>query len=61
MPRISPKKCVELLEGLHTMTTVCWELSKNPELTENLEQMKSVLERMINTIQNTLLLEEKNS
>jgi hypothetical protein len=55
MPRINPEKCVELLEGLHTMTQLCWELSKNPELTDLLEAMKTRLEDMINTINTALL------
>lgn len=55
MPRINPQKCVELLEGLHTMTLLCWDLSKNPELTEALEKMKVVIEDMISTINAALL------
>jgi hypothetical protein len=51
MPKINPERCVELLEGLHTMTQICWELSKNPELTQLLETMKERLEAMIQTIE----------
>ena len=55
MPRINPEKCVELLEGIHTMTQLCWELSKNPELTDLLDAMKKRLEDMIHTINTALL------
>jgi hypothetical protein len=54
MPRINHIKCVELLEELHSMTQMCWEISKNPELTELLEKMMERLEQMVKTIEDAL-------
>jgi len=51
MPRINPAKLAELLEGIHTMIQLCWDLSKNPELTELLEQVKSKLESIIQSVE----------
>jgi len=54
MPTINPEKMIELLEGLYLMTQVCWELSKNPELTEALEKMKERIDKIIQTISEIL-------
>lgn len=53
MPRINPDKLIEQLEGLHTMLKICWELSKNQELTELLDQVIEKLERMLTTLEAT--------
>jgi len=50
MPRINPRVCLECLEELHAMTLYAWELSKNQELTDTLERVRELLERMITTI-----------
>lgn len=57
MPRINAQRLKEVLEGLLTMTTVCWEMSKNQELTEQLEQLKMRIEAMINTLDATFHIE----
>jgi len=50
MPRINPDKLLELLEGIHTMISVCYELSRNDELTDHLRRVKERLESMIGAI-----------
>ena len=54
MAHINPQRLVELLEGLYTLLTLAWELSKNPELTELLENAREKIEDMIRTT-NTLI------
>ena len=54
MGKINSVKCLELLNTLHTITLLCHELSKNNELTELLEKMRDLLERMITTIENRI-------
>jgi hypothetical protein len=51
MPRINPQILIEHLEGLHTMLKICWELSKNQELTDLLDQTIEKLEKLVDTLE----------
>jgi len=46
--RLNLEATLNFLEGLHTQLQVCYELSKNNELTEELQ---SVIDRLTNLIQ----------
>ena len=50
MGKVNVVKLLEILEGLHTLLELCWDLSKNPELTDLLETAISRLEITISTV-----------
>jgi len=53
MPRINPQVLMEHLEGIHTTLKVCWELSKNQELTELLDEVIEKMEKLLTSLENT--------
>jgi hypothetical protein len=53
MPRINPQVLIEHLEGIHTMLKICWELSKNQELTDLLDQTIDKLEKLLTILEET--------
>lgn len=52
MPRLNIDQMIELLEGLHTQVSICYDLSRNDDLTEELERIKDKLEQIIHTLIN---------
>jgi len=54
MTKIKLEKCVELLYKLHTYNVSAWEISKNQDLTDILEEQKELLERMIKTMEDAI-------
>ena len=49
-PRINPEVLIRELEQLLTLLGVCYELSRNQELTDTIDLMKERVERIVATI-----------
>lgn len=54
MPRLNLEKTLEFVEGLHTQVSICYEMSRNDELTDELERIRDRLEALINTLTNLI-------
>jgi hypothetical protein len=50
MPHINPEILLDQLESLNTILTIAWDISKNHELTELIEQVRTKINTMIHTI-----------
>lgn len=52
--RLNLEATLNYLEGLHTQLQVCYELSRNTELTEELQSVIDRLTNLIQTISNLI-------
>ncbi len=52
--RLNLEATLNYLEGLHTQLQVCYELSRNDELTEELQSVIDRLTNLIQTISNLI-------
>jgi hypothetical protein len=57
MPRLNLEATLDYLEGLHARLQLCYELSRNNELTEELAIVMDRLSGLITTITNLINLE----